>query len=62
VLIRGFLPGMLERRKGHIVTVASMASFVPAPGLIDYCCSKVGELYLSEGTYPPQPRSQRVAG
>lgn len=52
VLIRAFLPGMLQRRKGHIVTIASMASFMPVPGLVDYCCSKIGALYLSEGTYP----------
>ncbi|KAH7090695.1 hypothetical protein FB567DRAFT_298402 [Paraphoma chrysanthemicola] len=49
VLIREFLPGMLRKRKGHIVTIASMASFVAAPGLLDYCCSKIGALYLSEG-------------
>ncbi|KAF2036262.1 NAD(P)-binding protein [Setomelanomma holmii] len=49
VLIREFLPGMLRQKKGHIVTIASMASFVAAPGLLDYCCSKVGALYISEG-------------
>lgn len=26
-----------------------MASFVAAPGLLDYCCSKIGALYVSEG-------------
>jgi all-trans-retinol dehydrogenase (NAD+) len=40
---------MLSKRKGHIVTIASMASFVAAPGLLDYCCSKVGALFVSEG-------------
>ncbi|KAF2750209.1 NAD(P)-binding protein [Sporormia fimetaria CBS 119925] len=49
VLIREFLPAMLRMRKGHIVTIASMASFVAAPGLLDYCCSKVGALYLNDG-------------
>lgn len=49
VLIRAFLPGMLTQKKGHIVTIASMASFVAAPGLIDYCISKIGALYLTEG-------------
>jgi all-trans-retinol dehydrogenase (NAD+) len=48
-LIREFLPGMLRKEKGHIVTIASMASFVAAPGLVDYCCSKVAALYISEG-------------
>jgi all-trans-retinol dehydrogenase (NAD+) len=40
---------MLRKKKGHIVTIASMASFVAAPGLLDYCCSKVGALFVSEG-------------
>lgn len=49
LLIKEFLPGMLAARKGHVVTIASMASFVAAPGLLDYCCSKVGALYLNDG-------------
>lgn len=52
VLIKEFLPGMLEARKGHIVTIASTASFLAAPGLVDYCCTKVGALYLHEGEVP----------
>lgn len=49
VLIRAFVPAMLAQRKGHVVTIASMASFVAAPGLVDYCVSKIGALYLTEG-------------
>ncbi|KAK5321052.1 hypothetical protein LTR70_004297 [Exophiala xenobiotica] len=49
VLIREFLPGMLDAKKGHIVGIASMASFVAAPGLVDYCVTKVGVLALTEG-------------
>jgi len=49
ILIKEFLPGMLEAKKGHIVTIASMASFMSAPGGVDYCCTKVGALYLHEG-------------
>ena len=51
VLIQQFLPGMLKAKKGHVVTIASMASFVAAPGLLDYCCSKVGALYLNDGRF-----------
>jgi short-subunit dehydrogenase len=40
---------MLEMKKGHIVTMASTASFIAAPGLVDYACSKVGALYLNDG-------------
>ncbi|KAF2728824.1 NAD(P)-binding protein [Polyplosphaeria fusca] len=49
VLIREFLPGMLRMKKGHIVEMASMASFIAAPGLLDYCCSKVGAMFVAEG-------------
>ncbi|KIW15142.1 hypothetical protein PV08_05187 [Exophiala spinifera] len=49
ILIKEFLPAMLKAKKGHIVTIASMASFVTAPGLVDYCCTKVGALYLNDG-------------
>ncbi|OAP65389.1 hypothetical protein AYL99_01361 [Fonsecaea erecta] len=49
ILIKEFLPGMLRAKKGHVVTIASMASFYATPGLVDYCCTKVGALFLSEG-------------
>ncbi|KAH0845786.1 hypothetical protein AYO21_11211 [Fonsecaea monophora] len=49
ILIKEFLPGMLRAKKGHVVTIASMASFFAAPGLVDYCCTKVAALYLNEG-------------
>ncbi|KAK5079107.1 hypothetical protein LTR64_002472 [Lithohypha guttulata] len=49
VLIREFLPGMLDAKKGHVVGIASMASFVSAPGMVDYCVTKVGVLALHEG-------------
>ncbi|KAF1924639.1 NAD(P)-binding protein [Didymella exigua CBS 183.55] len=48
-LIRALVPDMLKQKKGHVVSIASMASFVSAPGLIDYCISKIGALYLTEG-------------
>lgn len=50
LLIKEFLPGMLEAKKGHVVTLASMASFSAAPGLVDYCATKAGALALHEGT------------
>ncbi len=50
---------MLKARKGHIVTIASMASFYAAPGLVDYCCTKVGALYLSEGRIPPSTHAKQ---
>jgi all-trans-retinol dehydrogenase (NAD+) len=37
---KAFLPGMIERGRGHIVTIASIAALAPLPGLTDYNASK----------------------
>jgi all-trans-retinol dehydrogenase (NAD+) len=38
--VRAFLPGMIKRGHGHIVTVSSAAAISPAPKLADYAASK----------------------
>lgn len=40
---------MIEKKKGHIVSTASMASFIGVAGLVDYCATKAGVLALHEG-------------
>ena len=35
-----FLPGMIEKKKGHIVNIASAAGLIPNPKLSVYCASK----------------------
>jgi all-trans-retinol dehydrogenase (NAD+) len=37
---RAFLPAMMERQSGHIVTIASAAGVVGTSRLVDYCASK----------------------
>ncbi|KAI6217674.1 Epidermal retinol dehydrogenase 2-like protein [Aphelenchoides fujianensis] len=37
---KAFLPRMLERGRGHIVTLGSVASIIGAPALVDYAASK----------------------
>jgi all-trans-retinol dehydrogenase (NAD+) len=37
---RAFLPAMIERDRGHIVTIASAAGLIGAPKLTDYAASK----------------------
>ncbi len=38
--VRTLLPRFLERKQGHIINVASMAAFSPAPELAAYCATK----------------------
>ncbi|KAL4796857.1 hypothetical protein BDV19DRAFT_377873 [Aspergillus venezuelensis] len=47
--IREFLPDMLEMNHGHIVTMASMASFAACAGLVAYSASKAALLGVHEG-------------
>jgi len=35
--LQAFLPDMIRRKKGHVVSIASMASFTGTAGLGDYC-------------------------
>jgi all-trans-retinol dehydrogenase (NAD+) len=46
--IREFLPDMLKIKKGHIVSIASVAGTVGTPGLSDYCASKFGAFAIDE--------------
>jgi len=46
--LKSFLPSMLARNHGHIVTVASGAGTSGVNGLVDYCASKFGAVGLHE--------------
>ncbi|MES2057984.1 MAG: oxidoreductase [Pseudomonadota bacterium] len=39
-MVKAVLPGMRERRRGHIVNVTSMGGFITMPGISFYCGSK----------------------
>jgi all-trans-retinol dehydrogenase (NAD+) len=45
---RAFLPGMLERNRGHLVTVASAAGLAGTSKLTDYCSSKFAAVGFDE--------------
>jgi all-trans-retinol dehydrogenase (NAD+) len=47
--VQEFLPDMLARKKGHIMSVASLASFVALAGAVDYSCTKAALLSFHEG-------------
>jgi short-subunit dehydrogenase len=48
---KAFLPMMLERRRGHIVNVASLAGRFAAPGASVYAASKHAVVAFSESLY-----------
>jgi all-trans-retinol dehydrogenase (NAD+) len=50
-LTKEFLPYMVRKNKGHIIGIASMASFVAPPGIVDYAATKAGVLAFHEGTF-----------
>lgn len=47
--VREFAPAMAKANHGHIVTIASMASFVCYAGNVDYCATKASALAFHEG-------------
>ncbi|KAL8243919.1 hypothetical protein R6Q59_010177 [Mikania micrantha] len=47
--VAAFLPAMLKKRKGHVVTIASMATFVSVSNIADYAATKAGLLAFHEG-------------
>lgn len=42
---------MIAKNKGHIVTIASTASYAGIGGMVDYTATKAGVLAFHEGTY-----------
>lgn len=48
-LTRRVLPGMLERRRGHVVNVASVASWMAVPPLTVYSATKFAVQGFSDG-------------
>jgi NAD(P)-dependent dehydrogenase (short-subunit alcohol dehydrogenase family) len=47
-MIKAVLPGMRQRRSGHIVNVTSMGGFITMPGITYYCGSKFALEGISE--------------
>lgn len=48
ILMRGLLPHLLQKKKGGVLNIASIASFVPCPGMGVYGASKSFVKFLTE--------------
>lgn len=46
--VKAFLPSMLEKNRGHIVSTASAAGLFGVAGLCDYCASKFAAVGFME--------------
>lgn len=49
LVTKAFLPNMIKKNHGHVVTIASLASFTTPAQMVDYCASKAAALAFSEG-------------
>ena len=48
---KAFLPSMIEKNHGHVVTIASSAGFFGVSGLCDYCASKFAAVGIDESLF-----------
>ena len=49
--LKAFMPHMIEKNHGHIVTIASLAGHLGMKGLVDYCASKFAAVGLDDALY-----------
>lgn len=53
--VKEFLPDMITGKKGHIISIASMASYTSVAGMVDYCVTKAGVMSFHEGCASKMP-------
>ena len=46
--IKAFVPDMISKNHGHVITIASAAGLFGTAGLMDYCASKFGAVGINE--------------
>lgn len=60
-LTHAFLPGLLERRRGGIINIASTAAYQPLPGMATYAAAKAFVLSFTEAVWKEaQPYGVKV--
>ena len=58
--VKEFLPDMIKGKKGHIIAIASMASYTSVAGMVDYCVTKAGVMSFHEGAHLTRPLNTKV--
>ncbi|KUJ18682.1 NAD(P)-binding protein [Mollisia scopiformis] len=48
-MAKEFIPSMVKKNHGMVVTIASLAAYVTVPGMVDYAASKAAALSFHEG-------------
>ncbi|RFU27582.1 hypothetical protein B7463_g8750, partial [Scytalidium lignicola] len=48
-MVKEFLPAMIEKNHGHVVTMASAAAYISVAQMVDYSCTKSSALAFHEG-------------
>ncbi len=48
-MVKEFIPAMIKKNHGHVVTIASMASYVVHARNVDYACTKASAVAFHEG-------------
>ena len=48
LMTKQFMPEMMSRNSGHIVTVSSGGGMIAAPQMADYCASKAGSMVFTD--------------
>jgi len=46
--LKSFLPGMIEQRRGSIITMSSLAGRIPTPAPVPYAAAKAGIIMLTQ--------------
>jgi all-trans-retinol dehydrogenase (NAD+) len=49
LITKEFLPALVKANHGHVVTIASLASFLSISPTITYSCTKAGAMAFHEG-------------
>jgi short-subunit dehydrogenase len=50
-LVREFLPAMIKKDHGHVVTIASLAGYIVHSNNVDYACTKASAGAFHEGLH-----------